>query len=95
MIYKEVTNTKNIDMFIESIKDFKIGKVPDNSFKKFSELEAFQIIITQNDKELLSLCIRGNKYISITEPDGSVSIYKVLNKSIDTDYLMSLYNSGI
>ena len=95
MIYRDCLNQKDIKNFIHSLDSYSLGFVPYSSFKKFADLECYQITITNDKSEtLFSACIRGNDYIFITSND-STEAYETLFSSFNLGKLKKLYNSSI
>lgn len=94
MLYKTVSNTQNIEGAINYLSNYKFILIPSFSFKKFSSLEAYQLNLRNDNGELLNACIRGNKYLFISDESGNVKAYKTLSKDFDLNYFESLYKCG-
>ena len=94
MIYKGITNNENIKGAIDYLSSLKFLKVPSSSFKKFSNLEAYQLTIKDNNGELLNVCIRGNKHLFITDKNENVTAYVLLDDTFNLYYFESLYACG-
>lgn len=92
--YKTIYDFKNINGALDYLSSFKLGEIENFSFKKYASLESYQIMITNDKKEIFSAAIRGNKYIFFNFPNGDIKCYKILNDTFDMDYFDSLYNTG-
>lgn len=94
MIYKVITNNENIKGAINYLSSLEFLKIPSGSFKKFSNLEAYQLTIKDNNDELINICIRGNKYMFITDRNEDVTAYALIDDTFNLYYFESLYNCG-
>lgn len=94
MITKVITNNENINRAINYLSSFKFLEITSNSFKKFSNLESYQLTIKDNKGDLLNICIRGNKYLFITDKNENVTTYMLINDTFNLYYFESLYACG-